>query len=666
MSEYVFDIVNSAGKQFSSLKMMRFSNYVVVCDDHPYSYYLAAAFARTVTEDKPRCVSLIYEDSSKDEFFEKLIEDKYPGVVSRYDDLEQYRSEHPRRLEETGVDMPETLMVFFTNLRKPDCSVEGHAEKRCALLKEYLEYAKENLTGEKDVFLHAAYIPPIDTLPEGLSGISEREYEVVYRDAPHNSPQRTLLELEEVCRGYVEDIRLKAVRIDTMVGPHIADDCGLTLQKFISEMAKTGTLTAPADARTSYWSAAYIKDALIRTMIVAASDTDGNIYHISSWHFSLFEVIYDLYTLFTHLKIDLKIEGQADDELKFHVLNPRKIRFIAGGKKLKAMTTNLRESVHATALSAMNDTEHYVTKKIDVYYGKVDRIRKLELDLILQVDEICKKHNIKYFLAGGSMLGALRHGGFIPWDDDMDIGMLPEDYKKFVKVCPPELTKNYFYQTTDLEPESLYIHDKIRIENTVFSTSYANQFKMHNGVYIDIFVYYKTSDKPRKQQRHIRQILIMRRILGMRWVNRPRRHIHYYKSLVMLPIMRLFPTTFFRHLYIKLLEKYEKKDTHFLIDGSGFNLKKVGAFPKEWFDEITYRDFCGHSLPVLKRYDDYLKHWYGEQYMELLPFSSRNSVHDVIRIDLGDKLFEETSGGDFHQMDFRGELYDKMKDPDEK
>ena len=325
------------------------------------------------------------------------------------------------------------------------------------------------------------------------------------------------------------------------------------------------------------------------------------------------------------------------------------------------MNTTLRKAVHVTALSHMEDYENYVTEKINVYYGKIDRIREMELELILQVDEICKKHNIKYFLAGGSMLGALRHGGFIPWDDDMDIGMLPEDYKKFVKVCPGELTDNYSYQTTDLEPASLYIHDKIRVKNTVFSTRYANQFQMQNGVYIDIFVYYKTSDKPRKQQRHIRKLMIMRRILGMRWVNRPRRKIHYYKSLIMLPIMRLFPTTFYRHLYIRLLEKYEKKNTHFRIDGSGFNLQKVGAFPSEWFDEITYRDFCGHSLPVLKRYDDYLKHWYGENYMELLPFSSRSSVHDVIRIDLGDKLFAETAGGDFHQMDFRGELYEKTK-----
>ena len=658
MSQYVYDIINQAGKQCSALGLMKFGAYTVVCDDHPYAYYLAASFARTVMPEDPASVNIIYEDSGRDEFYEKFLDENFSEKINRYDTLKEHAKNFKAPTGGSGTESCGQLIVFFTNLRQEKCTADGYADRRCALLKEYLEYASEC---ENAVFIHAVYMPPIDALPDGVSGISEREYEVVYRDAPENSTPHTLLRLEEVCRGYAERIRINAIRLDTMFGPHIADDCDVTIQKYVAEIIDSGTLTVEADTRQRYYSASYIKDALIKTIIVAAAEVNGNIYNISSWHFPLFELVYDLYTVFTHLKIDLKVTGESGGDIEYHLLNPRKIKFIAPGKLGRAMTTSLRKAVHTTALSAMKDYEHYVTEKVNVYYGKIDRIRNLELELILQVDEICKKHNIKYFLAGGSMLGALRHGGFIPWDDDMDIGMLPSEYKKFVKVCPKELTSNYFYQTTDLEPESLYIHDKIRIENTVFSTSYANQFKMHNGVYIDIFVYYKTSDDPKKQQRHIRQIEIMRRILGMRWVNKPRRNLHYYKSLVLLPIMRLFPTTFFRHLYIRLLEKYEKKDTHYLIDGSGFNLSNVGAFPREWFDEITYRDFCGHSLPVLARYDDYLKHWYGEKYMELLPFSSRNSVHDVIRIDLGDKLFEETANGNFHQMDFRGELYDKMQ-----
>ena len=664
MSQYVYDIVNNAGKQFSSLKLINdtvASDYVIVCGNHPYPYYLAAALARTVNEASARRVNLIYEGCAKNDFFESFIDESFPETVRRFDTLEDYRKAGAYEGNpEVSVVSDETLIFFFTNLRDGNFENAEVIKSRCTLLRKYLDFAAET---ENARFIHAPYIAPVDTLPEGMSGISEREYEVVYRNAPENSPQKALLKLEDVCREYAERIRINALRLDTMFGPHIPDDSDITLQKYILEIMQSKTLTANADARQNYYSASYIQDALIKTMIVAAAaEINGNIYHVSSWHFSLFEMIYDLYTLFTHIKIDLRLEGESSDTLKYHVINPRKIRFIATGKQMKAMNTTLRKSVHATALSAMKDYEHYVTEKINVYYGKIDRIRNLELELILEVDRICKKHNIKYFLAGGSMLGALRHGGFIPWDDDMDIGMLPEDYKKFVKVCPGELPEKYSYQTTDLEPESLYIHDKIRVKNTVFSTRYANQFQMQNGVYIDIFVYYKTSDKPKKQQRHIRKIMIMRRILGMRWVNKPRRKIHYYKSLVMLPIMRLFPTTFYRHLYIRLLEKYEKKNTHFLIDGSGFNLQNVGAFPREWFDEITYRDFCGHSLPVLKRYDDYLKHWYGEKYMELLPFSSRNSVHDVIRIDLGDRLFPETDGGNFHQMDFRGELYEKLKE----
>lgn len=656
MSQYVYDLINNAAKQYNTITLIdnnASNDYVVVCDNHPYSYYLAASLARTINADCHSRVNLIYENSEKNQFFEKFLDDNFKGVINRYEKIADYNN------AENTDSFDETFIFFFTNLRSEIYKNNDALSNRYSLLKSYLDIAVKKGNTR---FMLASYTPVIDTLPGDISGISEREYEVIYRDYPEYSPQKALLCMEEICRDYVEKIKINAIRLDTMFGPHIPDDSPVCIQKFVAEIMNNSTLTAEGNLRHNFYSASFIQDALVKTMVVAKSDINGNIYHISSWHFNLFELIYNLYTLFTNKKIDLKTAESDNDRLCFHVLNPRKIRFLVTPKQINTINTTLRKAIHYTALSTMDDIENYVTEKINVYYGKIHRIRQLELELILQIDEICKKHNIKYFLAGGSMLGALRHGGFIPWDDDMDIGMLPEDYKKFVKVCPPELTAEYSYQTTDLEPASLYIHDKIRIKNTVFTTRYANQFQMQNGVYVDIFVYYKTSNKPRKQRRHIKQIMFMRRILGMRWVNKPRKNFHYYKSLVMLPIMRLFPTTFYRHRYIKLLEKYEKKNTDFLIDGSGFNLDKVGAFPREWFDEITYREFGGHSLPVLKRYDDYLSHWYGEKYMELLPFSSRNSVHDVIRIDLGDKLFEETYGGKFHQLDFRGELYEKIKE----
>ena len=159
------------------------------------------------------------------------------------------------------------------------------------------------------------------------------------------------------------------------------------------------------------------------------------------------------------------------------------------------------------------------------------------------------------------------------------------------------------------------------------------------------------------QKIHLNLIRIWRRVIGIRWADRPRKGYHYTASKILLPIMRIVHFRWYHLFYKKLLGMYEKRNTHHRID-SGFNLMKCGAFPAEWFDETIEVDFCGHKYPIPARYDEYLRHWYGNHYMELLPISSRTSVHDVIRIDLGRYLTPETENGNFHHADLRGELYE--------
>ena len=91
-------------------------------------------------------------------------------------------------------------------------------------------------------------------------------------------------------------------------------------------------------------------------------------------------------------------------------------------------------------------------------------------------------------------------------------------------------------------------------------------------------------------------------------------------------------------------------------------MMKCGAFPAEWFDETVDKEFCGRKYPIPARYDDYLRHWYGEHYMEWLPICDRTSVHDVVRIDLGRHLTEETECKPLSPNDLRGELYEKPMD----
>lgn len=109
--------------------------------------------------------------------------------------------------------------------------------------------------------------------------------------------------------------------------------------------------------------------------------------------------------------------------------------------------------------------------------------------ILKEVHRICEKHNIKYFLEGGTLLGAIRHKGFIPWDDDLDISMLREDYEKFLKVADKELSDKFFLQTMDTDPHYNVYHIplKVRHNGSVFIEEQEENEKYHNGIYIDIF-----------------------------------------------------------------------------------------------------------------------------------------------------------------------------------
>lgn len=125
---------------------------------------------------------------------------------------------------------------------------------------------------------------------------------------------------------------------------------------------------------------------------------------------------------------------------------------------------------------------------ISIDAKELRKIQLLQLEILKEVDRICRKHDIKYTLCGGSLLGAIRHKGFIPWDDDIDISMLRGEYKKFLKICKQELDSDkYFVQTVDTDPEYRWIYGKIILNGTTYVRAGQESIKSHNGIFIDIF-----------------------------------------------------------------------------------------------------------------------------------------------------------------------------------
>lgn len=267
--------------------------------------------------------------------------------------------------------------------------------------------------------------------------------------------------------------------------------------------------------------------------------------------------------------------------------------------------------------------------------GRLNSIQEIMLAFLLEMDRICKKHNIKWFLGGGTLLGAIRHNGFIPWDDDADIMMLREDYDKFCKIAASELPPSITFQTYENDKNCFYDFTKLRLNGTVFATGFAkNHTQMHNGIAFDIFCHDKTANSKFGQKLHLALTLFTRALVFNKWNNRKADNGSKLQSVMTNFFKCILPLRFSLWLEIKILKFFKnKKNAKYLYDGMGRNIYN-GSFPIEYLDEVIYVDFEGYKLPVPKEYDKYLTFLYGD-YTELAPLSTRMGCHVIERCDIG-------------------------------
>lgn len=115
-------------------------------------------------------------------------------------------------------------------------------------------------------------------------------------------------------------------------------------------------------------------------------------------------------------------------------------------------------------------------------------IHEEERSILRKIHKLCVLHGIKYYIVGGTLLGAVRHGGFIPWDDDIDIAMYRDDFKRFKEVCMTELGEDFFLQDIYTDPGYNQMMPKVRKNGTILNSPMTVNLKMHKGLFVDIFM----------------------------------------------------------------------------------------------------------------------------------------------------------------------------------
>lgn len=258
-----------------------------------------------------------------------------------------------------------------------------------------------------------------------------------------------------------------------------------------------------------------------------------------------------------------------------------------------------------------------------------EKLKRIELELLSKVDEICKKLEIDYFLMGGTLLGAVRHNGFIPWDDDIDIIMRRQDYDKFLKEAPKMLPSYYFLQTGSTDKEYLLYYAKLRDSRTTFWETANKHQNINHGVFIDIFPFdYYPDGKWRCLFKKIKMLIDIR---IFSWHNNEQKSCGLKNRILKLIGIVLLPTP---HIAKKVRDWYYQSVTSSkLVANMAGAWGEKEVFGAEYFDETIKVQFEGKSYCIPAKYDLILSQMYGD-YMKLPPIEKRIAHHYTEVIDL--------------------------------
>lgn len=274
--------------------------------------------------------------------------------------------------------------------------------------------------------------------------------------------------------------------------------------------------------------------------------------------------------------------------------------------------------------------------------SEMKKVWAVEMDMLYQLDQICRKYNIHYFASGGTMLGAVRHKGFIPWDDDIDIMMFREEYDKLCEVAPKELKYPYFFQTEYTDKGSLRGHAQIRNCKTtgILMSEKDKKYQFNQGIFVDVFpldaiindkkLFHRQFKRAMKYKKLAFQIAkLTTRYNSYTLQSKKKLFIFLLHYIIKLDFLHLFSSEKYYKKFEDECKRYDYMNTEMVSTLSlQFNNRQHFKYRSDYQDPI-YMDFEFMQIPVSSQYDHALRVRYGE-YMK---FEKGTSYH-------GDALFD--------------------------
>lgn len=273
----------------------------------------------------------------------------------------------------------------------------------------------------------------------------------------------------------------------------------------------------------------------------------------------------------------------------------------------------------------------------------LQKLKNMELELLKDFQDLCERHGLNYFAGGGTAIGAVRHQGFIPWDDDIDVNLYRDDYELFLKYAKEEYSDKYEImnaETSDIYP---LMSTRWMKKGTKFKEECFKDLNLNLGVFLDIYCFDNVPDDDKKMKRQGRYVWFLNKLMILKAVKRPVLYFGGWKAKFVYAVswmVHIFMNLF--HISNAFLYKKIKKE---LTKYNGQRTKRIAYYfdPTPFTSVINYDDvFPPKTLPfedgeikVGCHVEKYLKRRFGD-YMKLPPEDKRHN-HPPYIFDLGEK-----------------------------
>lgn len=269
-----------------------------------------------------------------------------------------------------------------------------------------------------------------------------------------------------------------------------------------------------------------------------------------------------------------------------------------------------------------------------------EELHKLHRVILIIADEIkrvCEKNNIQYSLDGGSLIGAVRHKGFIPWDDDLDVDMTREDYEKFISVCQTDLGEAFSLLTWENDPEYPKGFCKILLKDTKVVEKECVNTRYKQGIYVDIFPWDNVPKNRCLEKIQQFRIYYYKKILHMH----SNCDVPHGSGMLKKAVFGLIKICSKLYTHEKLVKNFTKELMRY--DKSAYVSCMVGVYgykrtkiSSEIFSEYISMQFEDRTYDTIKEYHQLLTKIYGD-YMKIPPVEERR-IHDFVELDFGPYL----------------------------